>query len=125
GEAAQRAAAGKLAVDVREEELAGGRSVVARERRDLLVEILEAEVDVEAGRVFAENRGDAREVNLGGRPTQLDPGRLRPSPCRRSSHPPFFPCPSTPDNNRKGGPPGRVASDATIGAPDWRCAPHE
>src|SRR6185436_2891313 len=125
GEAAQRAAAGELAVDVGEQKLAGRRRVVTRQRGDLVLEILEAEVDVEAGPVLAKDRRGAGELRLRGRPAQLDPGRFRTSPCRHTSHPPFFPCPSTRDNNRKADPAARLAGDATICAPEPLCAPAE
>lgn len=73
-------AAGQLAAQPREEEAARGRRVGAREGGQLAVEVLEAEVEVEARRVLEEER--ARGLHVGRRPGLVDRERAAHGPLR-------------------------------------------
>jgi hypothetical protein len=131
GERSHRAAAGELAADVGEQQMTARRRVLARQRRQLGVEVLEAEVDVEARRVLAKDLGGARELAGRRRLSQLDP-RLRLSPLgRRTRHPSPFPVLLRHrDNNRKAKPgpalpdgaPGTLPSAAATAATPRRRA---
>ena len=78
----QRAAAGHLATNQRQQQRALGQRVLARQRRELGVEILEAQVDVEAGRVLAEDRPRRIEQRRRGRRQQFDGRGLAAFPHR-------------------------------------------
>jgi hypothetical protein len=86
GERPERAAAGELAVDIGEHQVAARRGVLARQGGELGVEVLEAQIDVEARGVLAKDLDRAGKLRGRARPAQLDPGRLHASSRRHTRH---------------------------------------